>query len=61
MTAYRRREFARPERLAVNSIANETRPWLSWDGTTVYFGSTRAGGEGMAEWYVTTREKVTAK
>jgi len=61
MRAYRRREFARSERLAVNSIANETRPWLSWDETTLYFGSTWAGGVGMPEWYVTTREKVTAK
>ena len=34
----------------------ETRPSLSWDGTTLYFGSTRPGGEGMADHYVTTRE-----
>jgi len=43
--------------MAVNSIANETRPWLSGMETTLYFGSTRAGGEGMAEWYGTTRQK----
>ncbi|MGH9391516.1 MAG: TolB family protein, partial [Vicinamibacteria bacterium] len=30
----------------VNSSAPDTRPSLSWDGTTLYFGSTRAGGEG---------------
>ena len=41
----------------VNSpLGAETRPSLSWDGTTLYFGSTRPGGEGMADHYVTTRE-----
>ncbi len=43
----------------VNSSANDLRPSLSWDGTTLYFGSTRAGGEGSQDIYVTTREKVT--
>lgn len=37
----------------------ETRPSLSWDGTILYFGSTRPGGEGMADHYVTTRERLT--
>jgi hypothetical protein len=36
----------------------DTRPSLSWDGTTLYFGSTRAGGEGSSDHYVTTREAV---
>lgn len=40
---------------AVNSAASETRPSLSWDGTTLYFGSDRAGGEGGADTYVTYR------
>ena len=40
---------------AVNSTASETRPSLSWDGTTLYFGSNRAGGDGDADHYVTTR------
>jgi Tol biopolymer transport system component len=44
---------------AVNSTANELRPSLSWDGTTLYFGSTRAGGEGSQDLFVTTRSKVT--
>ena len=44
---------------AVNSSAADTRPSLSWDGTTLYFGSTRAGGEGDSDHYVTTRERVT--
>ena len=43
----------------VNSPAAETRPSLSWDGTTLYFGSTRAGGEGSIDVYVTTRAKLT--
>ena len=41
---------------AVNSSNGaETRPSLSWDGTTLYFGSTRPGGDGGADHYVTTR------
>jgi Tol biopolymer transport system component len=41
----------------VNSPAGETRPSLSWDGTALYFGSTRTGGtaEGSSDIYVTTR------
>jgi hypothetical protein len=38
--------------LNVNSAANETRPSLSWDGHTLYFGSTRTGG---GDHYYTTR------
>ena len=39
----------------VNSVADENRPAISWDGTTLYFGSARAGGEGSSDVYVTTR------
>ena len=42
----------------VNSSASETRPSLSWDGTRLYFGSTRAGGEGGSDIYVTTRQRA---
>jgi Tol biopolymer transport system component len=35
----------------------ETRPSLSWDGTTLYFGSNRPGGEGSTDHYVTTRSR----
>ena len=43
----------------VNSqFGAETRPSLSWDGTTLYFGSTRPGGDGAADHYVTTREQL---
>ncbi len=44
----------------VNSALAETRPSLSWDGTTLYFGSNRVGGEGDSDLYVTTRERVPA-
>ena len=39
----------------------DTRPSLSWDGTTLYFGSTRPGGDGSADHYVTTRERVAGQ
>jgi hypothetical protein len=42
----------------VNSPAAETRASLSWDGTTLVFGSTRSGGEGSTDVYVTTRVRV---
>jgi Tol biopolymer transport system component len=44
---------------AVNSPAGESRPSLSWDGRTLYFGSTRPGGDGEADIHVTTRSRVT--
>lgn len=43
---------------AVNTSASETRPSLSWDGTTLYFGSNRAGGDGDSDIYVTTRVRI---
>ncbi len=43
----------------VNTSANELRSSLSWAGETLYFGSTRAGGEGSQDLYVTTRDKLT--
>ena len=46
---------------SVNSAAAETRPSLSWDGTTLYFGSTRPGGEGASDIYVTTRAGLTGE
>jgi Tol biopolymer transport system component len=44
----------------VNSPAAETRPSLSWDGTTLYFGSTRTdgGAEGDSDHWMTTRERL---
>lgn len=41
--------------VAINSAASETRPSLSWDGTTLYFGTTR---EGTSDIYVATREAL---
>jgi hypothetical protein len=43
---------------SVNTAASETRPSLSWDGTALYFGSNRAGGDGDSDHYVTTRERI---
>ena len=43
----------------INSAGNESRASLSWDGTTLMFGSTRAGGEGSADIFMSTRAKVT--
>jgi Tol biopolymer transport system component len=45
----------------INSAAGESRASLSWDGETLVFGSTRPGGEGSADIYVSTREKVTGQ
>jgi hypothetical protein len=42
----------------VNSPEAEVRPYLSWDGTTLYFGSTRSGGEGSQDLYITTRQRT---
>jgi len=40
---------------SVNSAAGESRPSLSWDGTTLYFGSTRLTGESNI--YVSFRDR----
>ena len=40
---------------AINSTAGESRASLSWDGRTLLFGSGKAGGEGMADIYYSTR------
>lgn len=45
----------------VNSSASETRPSLSWDGTTLYFGSTRSGGDGDSDHWLTTRERLVGR
>jgi hypothetical protein len=48
----------------VNSAFAETRPFLSWGGTTMYFGTNRPGveypgtGTRLADIFVTTRLKV---
>ena len=42
----------------INSTANDARATLSRDGLTMYFGSGRAGGDGLSDIYVTTREKL---
>jgi Tol biopolymer transport system component len=41
----------------VNTAVGETRPSLSWDAHTLYFGRT-PGPEGMGDIYVSTRDKL---
>ncbi|MEO5824541.1 MAG: hypothetical protein ABIR59_01495 [Gemmatimonadales bacterium] len=41
----------------VNSAAGDTRPSLSWDGLTLYFGSSRIGRKG-SDIYVSTRDRL---
>ncbi len=52
--------WAAPENLGavVNSILADGRPTLSWDGTELYFMSTRAGGYGSNDIYITRRSKT---
>jgi hypothetical protein len=42
---------------SVNGPAAETRPSLSWDGTTLYFGSTRGAGDSNI--FTSVRERVS--
>ena len=44
--------------IPVNSSANEGSPWLSNDGTTLYFFSDRLGGYGKRDIWYTTRAKI---
>jgi hypothetical protein len=44
--------------LTVNTPAAEAGPALSCDGTTLYFYSTRPGGTGGEDLYVTTRHRI---
>lgn len=49
---------------AVNTTAAESRPSLSWDGLTLYFGSNRAGAEGtdgQSDIYMSTRTEVKGR
>jgi len=43
---------------ALNSPAGESRASLSWDGTTLHFGSTRPGVEGAADIFFATRTRT---
>ena len=45
----------------VNSSAADQRPAISWDGTELYFGSTRPGGLGDQDLYVSTRSRITGQ
>ena len=51
-----------PEPLqVVSSPLNDTRASLSWDGTFLLVGSLRAGGEGSADIYVSSRPRLTGR
>jgi hypothetical protein len=43
---------------SLNSTASETRASLSWDGSTLFFGSTRPGSEGQADIYISSRAAI---
>ena len=43
----------------INSPAGESRASFSWDGTMLMFGSSRSGGEGASDIYVSLRSKRT--
>jgi hypothetical protein len=53
--------WGEPENLgpAVNSSAWDGEPSISSDGLSIYFGSQRSGGSGMADLWVTTRATVS--
>jgi hypothetical protein len=42
----------------VNSTFDDGSPWLSRDGTTLYFFSTRDGGHGKRDIWYTTRVEI---
>jgi hypothetical protein len=52
--------WSEPQNLGqnINTSASESRPSLSWDGTTLYFGRAPAAG-GPGDVYVTTRSKAS--
>jgi len=52
--------WSTPENIGspVNSTFDDGSPWLSRDGTTLYFFSTRDGGHGKRDIWYTTRVKI---
>jgi hypothetical protein len=53
-------EWSTPVNLGapLNTTAADQHPYLSADATTLFFSSTRSGGVGGADLYVTTREQI---
>ena len=45
--------------MPVNSLLDDVAPWLSKDGTTLYFSSNRPGGYGARDIWYTTRSKLS--
>jgi hypothetical protein len=50
-----RLQWGSPQRLSVNTPFAESAPWLSADGTTLYFSSNRPSGRGGSDIYSATR------
>lgn len=46
---------------AINTGEGQSRPSLSWDGTTLYFGSGQLGSEGSSDIYVATRPRLNGR
>ena len=44
-----------PTTVSIDSTVDDSAPWLSADGRTLYFGSTRAGGQGMQDIWIAIR------
>lgn len=40
------------------TLGYDARPFISWEASTLIFGSVRSGGEGVVDLYFATREKV---
>lgn len=49
-----------PVALPINSMADDSAAWMSGDGRTLYFGSTRAGGQGMGDIWNASRPSLGA-
>jgi hypothetical protein len=62
-TPHRRRSLvdARQSRATVNSTATDIHPYLSLDAQTLVFSSSRDGGSGGTDLYMTTRAQILPK
>jgi len=47
--------WSAPVTVSIDSTVDDSAPWLSADGRTLYFGTTRAGGQGMQDIWIATR------
>lgn len=47
--------WSAPTTSSINSIADASAPWLSADARTLYFGTTRTGGQGLQDLWMAIR------